>query len=130
MSQAYQIEGKIIILDDTQTFGSGFTKREFVIETADDKYPQKIKLEAVKAGCDKLDAYKVGDGIKVDFNIRGNEYNGKHYVQLSAWKFEKFAISPEHGKSEQPEHRSGSQNGARPPAKVEDDFDDDSSIPF
>jgi single-strand DNA-binding protein len=130
MSQAYQIEGKIIIMDDTQTFGSGFTKREFVIETSDDKYPQKIKLEAVKAGCDKLDAYKVGDGIKVDFNIRGNEYNGKYYVQLSAWKFERIGApvgvtSPEYGRHEQ---RSGSQNGARPPANVQDDDGDE--IPF
>lgn len=130
MSEAYQIEGKIIILGEVQSFPSGFTKREFVIETYDDKYPQKIKLEAVKSGCDKLDAYGVGDGIKVDFNIRGSEYNGKHYVQLSAWKFERVGEpvgikSPEYG---QDQHGQAKSNGYQPQAKPADDFSDD--IPF
>ena len=83
-----QISGEIIVIADTQSFASGFCKREFVIRTSE-KYPQEIKMEAVKDGCDKLDAYSVGDMINVDFNIRGSEYNGKRYVSLAAWKLEK-----------------------------------------
>jgi hypothetical protein len=83
-----QISGEIIAIADTQSFASGFRKREFVVRTAE-KYPQEIKLEAVKDGCDKLDSYSLGDMINVDFNIRGSEYNGKRYVSLAAWKIEK-----------------------------------------
>lgn len=81
-----EITGRIKLITDTQTFGSGFTKRECVITTTDDKYPQDIKLEFIKERCDLLDAYKLGDEVEVSFNIRGNEYNGKYYVQLQGWK--------------------------------------------
>ena len=29
---------------------------------------------------------KVGDTVKVDFNVSTNEYNGKYYTSLQAWK--------------------------------------------
>ena len=140
MSEAYKLTGKIIVLNDTQTFASGFAKREFVVETTDDKYPQQIKLEAVKAGCDKLDAFRIGDEVSVDFNLRGNEFNGKYYVSLSAWKIERVGQShpplDAHNQSKangyQPQ-RSPNQNGAPPPSQTAtaDELDEDfSDIPF
>lgn len=129
MSTAYEITGRLIVLNDTQTFGSGFTKREFVIETSD-KYPQKIKLEAVKDGCDRLDAYRVGDEITVSFNLRGNEYQGKFYVQLQAWKL----TGTPTGAKPLDAHNEAKTNGyqpqrAAPPAQMdEEDVEDD--IPF
>ena len=104
---SHEITGKIHLINDTQTFPSGFCKREFVI-TTEEKYPQQIKLESVKDGCDRLDAYQVGDDITVSFNLRGNEHNGKYYVSLQAWKFDRQAgerppegvRSPEYGKPE------------------------------
>jgi hypothetical protein len=83
--QEKAIRGKIILICDAQTFPSGFTKREFVIET-DEKYPQKIKFELVKDKCAKLDQCHVGQTVEVSYNIRGNEHNGKYYVSLQAWK--------------------------------------------
>jgi len=89
MSQAYQLTGTVKAIGDTQSFASGFTKRQFVVTTDDDKYPQDIALEVAKDKCALLDAYRVGDPITVDFNLRGNEYNGKYYVQLAAWKLDR-----------------------------------------
>jgi hypothetical protein len=80
-----EIKGKIKLINPTETFGSGFTKREFVITTAE-QYPQDVKFEVVKDKCDTLDKYKTGQEITVQFNIRGNEYGGKYYVSLQAWK--------------------------------------------
>jgi hypothetical protein len=80
-----EIKGKIKVINPTETFGSGFTKREFVITTAE-QYPQDVKFEVVKDKCNTLDKYKVGQEITVQFNIRGNEYGGKYYVSLQAWK--------------------------------------------
>jgi single-strand DNA-binding protein len=85
----YEAQGTIKIINDTQTFsGSGFSKREFVITTGDSKYPQDIKFEVVKDKCASLDQFKVGQAVNVSFDIRGNEYQGKYYVNLSCWKIQ------------------------------------------
>ena len=86
MSEAISLEGTVKVIFDEQTFASGFNKREFVITNKDDQYPQDIKFECtkdkVKTVADKL---TVGDEVSVAYNIRGNEYNGKYYVNLVAW---------------------------------------------
>ena len=81
--------GKIKEISDTQTFSSGFAKREFVI-TTNEQYPQDVKFEIVKDKCDELNNHRPDDNIKVSFNVRGNEYQGKYYVSLQAWKIEKL----------------------------------------
>ncbi len=85
---AYELNGTIKVIGDTQTFASGFSKRELVVTTAEDRYPQDIKIDALKEKGDLLEAYKVGDSVKVFFDIRGREYNGRYYVDLSLWKLE------------------------------------------
>ena len=89
MSQ-YEVEGTVKKVFDLMTFNSGFTKREFVV-TTDEKYPQDIKLECVKDKCSMLDDLNENDRVKVSFNLRGNEYNEKFYVNLQAWRIEKGA---------------------------------------
>lgn len=126
MSNKYEITGSIIVIEDTQTFASGFAKRSFVIRTQEDKYPQDIKLDALKDDCARLDAYEVGDVISVSFNLRGNEYQGKYYVSLQAWKFEEIwrrQSSPSPKKS---------KPAPEPLAALDDALDDGSEddIPF
>ena len=82
----HQITGKITLINPTQSVGAaGFQKREFVVTTAE-QYPQQIKLEFVKDKCGLLDNFSLGQSVSVDFNLRGNEYQGKYYVSLQAWK--------------------------------------------
>ena len=87
MAQGFQIEGKIHQVNDIQTFDSGFSKREFIVETID-QYPQMIKFELLKEKTNLTDAFSQGDPINVHFDIRGNEYQGKYYVNLVCWKVE------------------------------------------
>jgi hypothetical protein len=82
-----ELTGKIKLISDTQTFDSGFSKREFVVTTTE-QYPQDIKMEVVKDKCSLLDRFTVGTDVKVAFNLRGNEYNGKYYVNVQAWRIE------------------------------------------
>jgi len=80
------IKGTIKVLEETKSFGSnGFEKRDFVIET-EGEYPQSIKLEFVQQKCELLDKFAEGQNVEVSFNLRGNEYNGKYYTNLQAWK--------------------------------------------
>jgi len=84
---SYELSGKLKVVMETQTFGSGFTKREFVV-TTEEQYPQDIKFELVKEKTSAVDSYRSGDRVKVSFNLRGNEHNGKYYTNLQAWRIE------------------------------------------
>jgi hypothetical protein len=83
---AFEVEGTIKVIMDTQTFGSGFTKREFVVTIGDDRYPQDIKMEVVKDKTQLLDKYKAGQRVKIGFDLRGGEHNGRYYVNVQAWR--------------------------------------------
>ena len=83
-----QLEGTIKLINDTETFDSGFTKRVMVLTTKE-QYPQEVAIEFVKDKTTLLDSYKVGDIATVAINIRGNEYKGKYYVNLTGWKISK-----------------------------------------
>ena len=93
MAQSFEITGTLRKLFEPQTFASGFSKREFVVEVPDGNYPQMIKFEIVKDRITQLDAHAVGDEIKVSFDIRGNEYKERFYVNLNAWKIEAAGAS-------------------------------------
>lgn len=89
MAQTFELEGTLKHVYDVQTFASGFSKREFVVEVPDGKYPQMIKFECVKDKTSMLDSFRVGDSVKVAFDIRGSEYKERFYVNLNAWKLTK-----------------------------------------
>lgn len=122
----YEAAGTIKLILDTQTFESGFSKREFVVTTDDERYPQDLKFEVVKERCEILDNFQPGQRVNVAFNIRGNEYNGRYYVNLNCWKLE-----PETANSGSSKPTTQSSNA---PARQnsEPDFDDetDDDIPF
>ncbi len=83
---AYELTGKIKLLQAPQTFGSGFTKREMVVTVEDGKYPQEISLEFVQDKVALLDALQPGQTVTVSFNIRGREYNGRYFNNLQGWR--------------------------------------------
>ncbi len=83
---AYELTGKIKLLQEPQTFGSGFTKREMVVTVEDGKYPQEISLEFVQDKVALLDPLQPGQTVTVSFNIRGREYNGRYFNNLQGWR--------------------------------------------
>jgi len=89
-----EVKGKVKLIAETQTFDSGFTKRQLVV-TTDETYPQDIAIDFVKDKCEVLNAYKVGQSVEVGINIRGNEYNGKYYVSLNGWRISKLEATAE-----------------------------------
>lgn len=84
---SYEVSGKLKVVMEEQSFSSGFTKREFVV-TTEEQYPQDIKFELIKDKTTLIDKFKENDTVKVSFNLRGNEYNGKYFVNLVAWRIE------------------------------------------
>jgi single-strand DNA-binding protein len=91
---AYDLTGKVKLIQDAQTFGSGFTKREMVVTVEDGKYPQEINLEFVQDTVSLLDNVQVGQEVTVTFDIRGREYNGRYFNNLQGWKIQAGAAAP------------------------------------
>lgn len=100
---SFDVQGDIHSIDETRTYGqNGFTKREFVIkltgEGENPSYPNYIALEFIKDKCALLDAYQVGDAVKVGFNLGGRLWSApgkpeKCFVSLQAWRIEKLGAS-------------------------------------
>jgi len=65
--------------------------------------------------------------VKVSFDIRGNEYNGKYYVNLSCWKLEGGGGGGG-GRNEHSQETTHAEPSAED-LRNQDDFDDD-QIPF
>jgi len=86
---AYELTGKVKLVQDKQTFGSGFTKREIVVTVEDGKYFQDINLEFLQDKVSLLDSVSEGEEIRVFFDIRGREYNGRYFNNLVGWKIER-----------------------------------------
>lgn len=97
----HQLSGTVKIIFDEQTFGSGFTKREFVLTDEAEKYPQDIKFECVKDNVELVNKLSQGDRVNVTFDVRGREWQGKYFVNLAAWKIEMLGKDSE-GKSNEP----------------------------
>jgi single-strand DNA-binding protein len=132
----YETRGSIKWIGDSQTFPSGFVKREFVVTTAHDKYPQDLKFEMVKEKCSLLDSFTLGEEVAVSFDIRGNAYNGKYFVNLSCWKLQRDSGAGAPGESSAPRSRpaqgaAAPRSAAEPhPSELRDDEDFDDDIPF
>ena len=83
---AYELSGKIKLIQEAKTFDSGFTKREMVVTVEDGRYPQDINLEFVQDKVSLLDGLQAGQEVTVSFDIRGREYNGRYFNNLQGWK--------------------------------------------
>lgn len=83
-----EIKGTIKSIGQIINHSFEFSTRELVV-TTQEQYPQDIPIKFVKDKCSVLDQYKQGDLVEVGVNLRGNEYNGKHYVSLNGWKISK-----------------------------------------
>lgn len=84
---ALDITGKLHKVFDTEQKTESFKAREFVIETQGE-YPQFVKFQLTQDRCALIDNYKEGDDLKVHFDLRGREWQGKYFTNLNAWKIE------------------------------------------
>tara|TARA_B100000579_G_C22638744_1_gene760361 strand:- start:96 stop:461 length:366 start_codon:yes stop_codon:yes gene_type:complete len=88
-----EVSGKIKWLDETKTYGNnGFRKREVVI-TTEEQYPQHILVEFIQDKCDLLNAFQMGQNVKIGINLRGREWvnpegETKYFNSVQGWRIE------------------------------------------
>lgn len=70
--------------------GSNWIKQQFIVDTKE-KYNNLYCFEVFgDEKVENLTKYqKVNDVVTVEFNVNTNEYQGKYYTTLSAWKITK-----------------------------------------
>lgn len=84
----YKLKGKLIHKGDAKQVSEKFRVMDFVIETPDEKYPQKVQFQILNDRIQEMDKFTLGEELEITFDIRGREYNGKYYNSLNAYKIE------------------------------------------
>lgn len=118
---AIETTGKLYQIFDTKQVTERFTKREFVVEVIDGKYPQHVLFQLTGDRCSNLDSFKVGDEVRIEFNLRGREWTSpkgevKYFNSLDVWRL-------------QPTNTGASDHDG-PPPQMEPPPDMDADIPF
>lgn len=89
----FEVTGKLHDDLGSQQVTERFRRREFILEIADGNYPQFVKFQLTQDKCELLDNFRVGNELKVSFNLsgrQGQDRNGNvvYYTNLSAWRIE------------------------------------------
>lgn len=92
----YKLKGSIKVVGETVQVTDKFSKREVVITVEDGKYPQHISLQATGDRTSLLDGCRVGEEVEVSFNLRGREWQDKHFNSLEIWKVDVLSAAPAH----------------------------------
>jgi ribosomal protein L3 len=139
---AYDVTGRLHEIFDEQQVSEKFRKREFVLEVQDGQYPEHIKFQMVQDKTSLIDPFKMGDEVKVTFNLRGRGFNKNgqmlYFTNLEAWK-----IEPAAGGNAGNSYGAGQQQAAPRPAAQNQNptlraqpsaapiaSDDDNDLPF
>jgi len=102
MSKDLEVKGKLKKLlpvesGTSKATGNEWKKQQFIISNNDGYEGKELIFCFEVFGADKVENlskyHKEGDDINVKFNISTNEWNGKYFTSLSAWRIEKVGES-------------------------------------
>ena len=94
---ALELEGTIrqkLGVQQGMSARGAWSKQEFVLEYPDGNFTSQVCMLAF--GQDKvqeLDKYQVGDRVKVAFNIKSREYNGRWYTDIQIWRISPAGVA-------------------------------------
>jgi len=88
-----EVLGKVKVIGNLTNVSASFKKQSLVV-TTEEQYPQFIEINFVQDKCDLLNNYKVGDNVKVSINLRGREWvnpqgETKYFNDIQGWRIEK-----------------------------------------
>jgi single-strand DNA-binding protein len=85
---ALDITGKLLKIFPVEEKSATFKTRDFVVEMPDGNYTQMVKFQLTQDRCPLVDSFREGDQVRVHFNLRGREWQGKYFTNLDAWRIE------------------------------------------
>lgn len=125
-----EVTGQLKVKFDTQKVSEKFQKRDFVLATdLSTPYPQYVSFQVTQDKCSMLDQFNPGDEIKVQFNLRGREWNGpqgiRYFNTLEAWRLERVGSQS----SSPAQNNSGMQENTSAPV-FNSSIADNDDLPF
>ena len=108
---SFEVQGRLHEIFDEVQVSDKFRKREFVLEIPDGSFTQHVKFQLTQDKCGVVDQYKIGDEVKVNFNLSGKPFtkNGTtmYFTNLQAWRIENAGAAsgggkPSSNRAEQP----------------------------
>lgn len=126
-----ELLGTIKKIGETQTFPSGFQKKEVVLLTQE-QYPQPINIEFLSDKITLLDPFSEGDSVKIGINIRGREWTNpqgevKYFNSITGWRIEKLETASSYHEPTQATPTPQQTTGVQENPFDEEDEDD---LPF
>lgn len=129
-----EVIGLLKVKFDTQRVSDRFQKREFILTTeTNTPYPQHVSFQVTQDKCTMLDTYREGDELRVQFNLRGREWNGpqgvKYFNTLEAWRIEKVQSGAPSPSQAQAAPRQNAESASASPV-FNSDINDNDDLPF
>jgi single-strand DNA-binding protein len=126
---SFEISGVLAKVYDTESKSQSFQTREFVI-TTEETYPQFVKFQSVQDRVGIVDGYKEGEKVKVYFDLRGREWQGKYFTNLNAWKIERAAAAAPPANDDSGFPPSNFESFNEDDSKGSGNFNDFGDLPF
>ena len=112
-----------------------------MLEVQDGQYPQHIKFQLTQDKVGLVESFKMGDEVKVTFDLRGRGFNKNgqmlYFTNLEAWKIEPAGAANYDGgggQQQQAAPRPAAQNQnptlRAQPSAAPIASDDDNDLPF
>lgn len=92
---SFTIKGKILSIGEVKNFDNGAKAIDYQVGT-DEQYNNLYSFEMYKGAehvqhIDNFIKYnKVGDNVRVEWNVRTSEYNGRFFSSLTPWRVDKI----------------------------------------
>lgn len=97
----HSLDGTIVEIGQEQTWPSGFAKVVAIIaEGGSDRESDQIPVEFTRSarggvdGIALLGGCEIGDRVRVAYELRGREWEGRHFLNLSATNLQRLAAAP------------------------------------
>ena len=89
MKEQKHLEGEIIKMDGPVSVGANNLQKTIMVVETPGEYPQTIPVEWLKDKATTVATqYSLGDEVRIGYNLRGREYNGKYYSSVQGWEIE------------------------------------------
>ena len=88
-----EVLGRIKMVGPAQDVSPTFRKRELVV-TTEEQYPQHILIEFTQDKCDLLNAFQIGEQVRVGINLRGREWvnpqgETRYFNSIQGWRIDR-----------------------------------------
>jgi single-strand DNA-binding protein len=120
---SFEITGTLVKKYETETKGESFRVRDFVIKANDGgQYDNFVKFQCTQDRTTIVDDLNEGDEIKVHFDLRGREWQGRYFTNLNAWRVENISAAGGVGTSSEETFNDFPSAGDEPSVSADDDL--------